>query len=155
MGGKRYRKPKNTPQPETQTQNSMQRSAVMAQITASFSGPLPPPGLLGQYNDAVPNGAERIMSLVERQSSHRESLEARVVKSNTLNQTLGTIFAAVIVLASIGCGTFLVSAGKSAEGLTAIIAALGGVVGVFFRSRAEQRKERIEKASALESHRKR
>ena len=45
-----------------------------------WSGPLPPPTLLAEYNDAVPDGAERIVSMVERQTAHRMEMEARTAK---------------------------------------------------------------------------
>ena len=34
-----------------------------------YSGPLPPPQMLEQYNRAVPNGAERIMAMAEKQAA--------------------------------------------------------------------------------------
>lgn len=43
----------------------------------AFSGPLPPPAMLAQYNDVVPNGAERIMAMAERQ-------QETVTKSKTV-----------------------------------------------------------------------
>ena len=45
-----------------------------------WSGPLPPPTLLAEYNDAVPDGAEGIVSMVERQTAHRMEMEARTAK---------------------------------------------------------------------------
>jgi uncharacterized membrane protein len=47
---------------------------------ASFSGPLPPPSILGKYNDILPNGAERIMKMAENQSTHRIELEKLAIK---------------------------------------------------------------------------
>lgn len=48
-------------------------------VEASYVGPLPPPGMLIQYNEAVPGAAERILAMAERQSAHRESMETVVV----------------------------------------------------------------------------
>ena len=44
-----------------------------------FSGPLPPPEILYQYNRIIPDGADRILSLVEKQQSHRMYLEKTVI----------------------------------------------------------------------------
>ena len=41
---------------------------TQSQITSS---PVPPAELLEGYNAAIPNGAERLFSLVETQSAHR------------------------------------------------------------------------------------
>ncbi|MCL2659595.1 MAG: DUF2335 domain-containing protein [Acidobacteriaceae bacterium] len=43
------------------------------------SGPLPPPDVLTQYDQVVPNGAERIMAMAEQQSRHRIELEPRLL----------------------------------------------------------------------------
>jgi uncharacterized membrane protein len=132
------------------------RSEVTAEIRlASFSGPLPPPTLLAQYNDVIPNGADRIMAMAERQSAHRERLEARVVDGNVANQTRGSYFAFMVMMVAILSGFYLIHEGRNAEGLTSIIAALSGVIGVFFYSKLEQKKEREDKATALEERKRR
>lgn len=129
----------------------------IAQVQAVHfsSGPLPHPSLLAKYNDIIPNGAERIMAMAERQSAHREILESRVVNGNVANQTRGSYFAFIISLVCIVGGFVLIYEGKSAVGLSAIITSVTGLVGVFFYSKHEQRKERVEKAIALQSHKSR
>jgi len=124
-------------------------------MSASFSGPLPPPGLLEKYNQVIPNGADRIMVMAERQSAHRESLEARVVAGNIANQTRGSIFAFIICLVTLIFGFYLVLKGMNVQGFASIVGALGGVLCTFIYSRIEQRKERVEKAATLESRRRR
>ena len=39
--------------------------------SASFTGPLPPPGMLRAYDDVVPGLAKRIASTREREQEHR------------------------------------------------------------------------------------
>src|ERR1035438_8495401 len=51
----------------------------LVQATMQFSGPLPPPGILAQYNDVCPNGAERIIAMAEKQQEHSQELERSVV----------------------------------------------------------------------------
>lgn len=47
-----------------------QRAAVIhAQM--EFSGPLPPPQILGQYDEVLPGAAERILRMAEKQQDHR------------------------------------------------------------------------------------
>lgn len=93
------------------------------------------------------------MAMAERQSAHRERLEARVVDGNVANQTRGSYFAFILALVAIGGGFFLIHEGRSAQGLVAIITSLVALASVFFYSKAEQRKERIEKAAALQTRR--
>lgn len=133
--------------------NSPQQGNLVQVHAASFSGPLPLPSLIAQYNDVIPNGVERIMAMAERQSAHRERLEARVVDGNVANQTLGSYFAFILALVAIVGGFYLIHEGRSTQGLAAIITSVGGLVGVFFYSKYEQRQERIEKSNALQARR--
>jgi uncharacterized membrane protein len=122
---------------------------VVVRQEAYFSGPIPPPSVLAQYNDVLPNGADRIMTMAERQSQHREALEKRVVDGNVASQTRGSYFAFILLLITIVGGLYLLHEGKSVVGLSAIVASVGGAVGVFFYSKREQRKERVVKSDAI------
>lgn len=46
---------------------------IVAQ-SASFSGPIPPPAILHQYDAVIPGAAERILKMAEEQSKHRQEL---------------------------------------------------------------------------------
>jgi hypothetical protein len=76
-----------------------------------------------------------------------------VVDGNVANQTRGSYFAFILALVAIIGGLFLIHEGRSAQGLVAIITSVGGLVGVFFYSKYEQRQERIEKSNALQTRR--
>jgi uncharacterized membrane protein len=51
--------------------------------TAAFQGPLPPPHMLEEYNRLIPNGADRLMRLVEGQAKHRQTQEERLIRAQT------------------------------------------------------------------------
>jgi uncharacterized membrane protein len=89
------------------------------------------------------------MAMAERQSAHRESLEAKVVAGNIANQARGSIFAFIICLVALIGGFTLIATGKSASGLAAIISSLGALAGVFIYGKYQQRKERQAKSEAL------
>ena len=67
------------PQQQTPNQTPQRDLLIQASASSSFSGPIPPPALLQKYNEIIPNGAERILAMAEKQSAHREYLEKRVV----------------------------------------------------------------------------
>jgi uncharacterized membrane protein len=96
----------------------IQQAALQMRLT--FNGPLPPPEVLAGYNDALPNGADRIVKLAEEQAAHRRRLESR-------GQLLLFAFA---VVALVG-GIVLIALGESAGGLVPIIGAIGGLGGLF------------------------
>jgi len=133
------------------------RSNSISTVTqsVSFSGPLPPPGLLAQYNDVIPNGAERLMVMAEKQSAHRESLEAKVVAGNVASQARGSHYAFIICLVTIIGGFVLIGMGKSIYGISAVIGSLATLAAVFVVAKRDQRKERVEKSTALAERRRR
>jgi uncharacterized membrane protein len=52
-------------------------------VSAQWSGPLPPPAVLQQFNQIIPNGAERILALVEQEQAHRFALDNAMLKQET------------------------------------------------------------------------
>ena len=56
----------------TKPNNNSSRQVV---ATQQWSGPLPPPSALQQFNEIIPNGAERILSMLEQEQSSRIDLE--------------------------------------------------------------------------------
>ena len=110
-------------------------------MKTSFTGPVPPPKMLEQYNNVLPNAAERIVAMAERQSAHRQKLEEIVIKSSSRNELIGQIFALIIALFVVGGGIYLLVQGKDAAGLAAIITPLAVLTGVFVYGKHLQRKE--------------
>ena len=107
-----------------------------------WSGPLPPPTLLAEYNDAVPDGAERIVSMVERQTAHRMEMEARTAKYDHrlahTGQWIGlTVVLAVLVLAGymvyLGATTAAVAAGLTSLALPRYLSMVASAIGSYVR----------------------
>jgi uncharacterized membrane protein len=116
----------------------------------SFSGPLPHPDILAKYNDAVPNGAERIMAMAEAQSTHRMQLEQMAVRSNISSQTRGSVFAFILGIFAIGIGAWLILSGKDAQGLASIITALSSLTLIFIVGRSKQDKDRRDRQAQFQ-----
>ena len=62
------------------------------------SGPVPPAELLEGYNRAIPNGADRLFTLVEEQSSHRQKIELLVVERQASRSDRGQIFGVALAI---------------------------------------------------------
>jgi uncharacterized membrane protein len=102
------------------------------QFRPAATSPLPPPRLLAQYNDAVDEGAERLVRLTETEAQHRRMLEART-----------QIFTFTIALISLLGGIVLIAFGNNVEGLVALVTAIAGLGGVFVvKSLFAQKSER-------------
>jgi uncharacterized membrane protein len=87
--------------------------------------------LLGQYNEAVPNGADRIVKLTENQAQHRQSLESRA-----------QVFTFILALIALVGGIVLIALGNSAEGLVPLVAAIAGLGGLFVYREIQTQRER-------------
>ena len=93
-----------------------------SQVTmeASYAGPLPHPVLLRQFNEMIPNGADRIMKVFEGQSYHRIKIEASGPPL--------ALFALALIL---GAGCFVAYLGDTKTGGGVIIFTLVGIVSLF------------------------
>ena len=105
-----------------------------------FSGPIPPPELLARYNDIVPNAAERILSMAEREAAHRQQVERDVTASNIDSQSraislnelrakqsyksdrTGQVLGAIVSMLALGGSVYLAMHGQAY--VAALIAAL-------------------------------
>jgi uncharacterized membrane protein len=107
----------------------------------SFSGPLPPPEILNGYNDAVENGAERIMVMAEEQAKHRRELESHAIKEQLRQSKNGQIFGFIIALTLIGVSTLLGFYGQPVLGGILGGTTLVSLVTVFVIGKVTQKKE--------------
>ena len=104
------------------------RSRIVAQ---SFSGPLPPPQVLAQYNAVVPGAAERILLMAEEQSLHRRLIEKRVITWGLVKSILGVIFGLIVALGGLAAGTYITVKGNALAGSFLNLGSLGGLVYTF------------------------
>ncbi len=70
-------------------------------MAAQWSGPLPPPAALEHFNQIIPQGADRIMSMVEREQAHRIEHEAKVLNAQTRDFSRSHWLGSVIALCCI------------------------------------------------------
>ncbi len=101
--------------------------------------------MLQRYNSVIPNGAERIMAMAEKQADHRLKLESTIVEGNIATQSRGQWMALVVVIAGIAGGVTLIALGKPTEGLAALFGPLSTMVALLLYTRNAQTRERIEK----------
>ena len=128
---------------ETQQKNS----AISRKIEASyqFTGPLPPPVVLEQYNRILPDAADRIVSMAEREQDHRHKMQEKLidaqifdVKQERGERRLGQIFGLSIGVVSIVSGSITAVLGAPIAGGVIGSAGVVGLVSVFVLGRREQ-----------------
>jgi uncharacterized membrane protein len=76
---------KNTARNASQ-QKPSQQTSVEVQRQEVWSGPLPPPESLKQFDGILEGGAERIFRMAEAEQSHRMLMERDTLEANTKAQ---------------------------------------------------------------------
>jgi uncharacterized membrane protein len=113
------------------------------------SDPLPPPSMLKGYEDVLPGVADRIFTLMEQQSAHRQELERTTLDRNSRSRDRGQFFAFILcALVKVG-GFVAIYLGQSLVGMAAIIIAVGGVAATFLASRQRQQQQLEERREAI------
>lgn len=124
---------------------------VIAAYTSRFHcGPFPPPEMLAEYNNIIPNGADRIMKMAEQQMAHRIDIETKVITGQLSQSKLGQIFGLVIGIVGIGVGAVLAYFGKQVVGGIIAGSTVTGIVSVFVMGRNQQKQD-LEKKSPVKT----
>ena len=121
-------------------------SAVSESIRFSgFSGPLPPPEVLGQYEKLCPGPSDRIIRLAEEEAMHRRSIEQSIArtemeqaKRDSDEARRGQLCALLITLAAIGAGAYTAIAGHEVAGSIIGVGGIGSIVTTFLIGRSQQ-----------------
>jgi uncharacterized membrane protein len=115
--------------------------AQVVSVESRWSGPLPPPKSLAQYEELLPGSADRILQMTEGQIAHRQELEKTVVVNDALIERRGQIISAITVVLAIILGALLIYADKDGWGFAVILSTVAGVGGTYLYSRNKQGKE--------------
>lgn len=106
-----------------------------------FSGPLPPPEILEQYDLVVPGMAQQLIEAFTQQGEHRRRLEDKAVTAQLRRADRGQWMAFVLALIAISLGGVAIVLGREVGGLVAVVAALVSLVTVFLKGREQQSKD--------------
>jgi uncharacterized membrane protein len=127
-------------QEHTHTEFSMKRSS-----------PLPPPSELAAYNEIIPQGADRLLKMVEAQSAHRINIESNVVNSQQGQESKGQFFGFIIGIVGLLCGSYVAICGQPLAGAGIAGTPLVGLVSVFLYSKHRDTAELAEKKEEMDA----
>lgn len=115
----------------------------------AYSGPIPHPAILKQFDDLDPGRAAKILALAEDQSRHRMHLERTVITSDIWRSWAGLASGFLIAIIFGGLGTYLTINGHEWAGGTIATTPVVGLVGAFIYGTHSRKVERREKAAIL------
>lgn len=82
-----------------------------------YSGPIPDPHTLQQYEKILPGAADRILAMAEKEQKNRHENNSKLIKELTLNSRYGIIIAGILSLLCIVAGVVCALADKTLFGL--------------------------------------
>jgi len=106
-----------------------------------FSGPLPLPSILREYNEIQPDFAERLLRLTEEEARHRHEITRRSQSMAAVETFIGQLFGLIVALSAFGASAWFAYLGHpvsaSVIGGTTIL----GLVSVFVTGRRWRQSE--------------
>lgn len=129
-----------------QTNRSVEIAAVTRRTT-SWSGPIPSPATLREFDMVVPGLADRIVRITESQSEHRMKMESAVTEVDSKRSHTGLVFAFILSLAIIASGTYIAIYIHPWAGVAVISVDIVALAGVFVYGTNSRKGERERKAS--------
>lgn len=126
----------NAPEDETKAESqkvSLEEQEEVKKVVAEviqgeFSGPIPPPNIIEGYERVLPGSADRIISMAEKQSAHRQEMEKKMIDSESRDGFLGVVFAFLLGIGCIVAAVIMVWQVPQSAG--AISGALLGITGI-------------------------
>lgn len=115
---------------------------VVRAIQVTHSGPLPTPTDIERYDHLIPNGADRIMAMAEREQAHRHQMEEReqalleqAERNDFIITKRGQAFGLGVCLAVLLAGIVLALAGHATVAAVLVGLDLVSLVAVFVAGR--------------------
>lgn len=81
--------------------------------SASFSGPLPPPSMFGEYDRVLSGSAERILRMAEKEQDHRTKWETKALAGEIRQEQYGQWFGLLIAVLCIVGVVYLATNGQT------------------------------------------
>lgn len=82
-------------------QQQAQQQPQQVAVRQEWSGPLPPPAALEKFNQIIPNGADRILAMAEKEQAHRVEYERIGLQATVGESRRGQILGAVVSVAAV------------------------------------------------------
>lgn len=92
----------------------------------AFRGPIPPPSILAAYEKVIPRGADRLLTLAEREQQHRFELVKRAQLFGLISSLATTAGAVVIAIYGSPVVAGLLGSAGLLAGIASVLASIFG-----------------------------
>lgn len=104
-------------------------------LTQKVESPFPLASEIKGYEEVLPGAADRILSMVENQSAHRQELEKRTLEIEARNSLWGLIFAFVFAMSVLGSSVYLILTDHPEAAALVGAGGIGTAIGSFLQIR--------------------
>lgn len=123
---------KNRP-PATNSNN--EKKEVLTEVSQTYSGPIPPPRILQEFNLVIPDAAEKILSMAEENGRHQREMERLALTSAVDTVKRGQNYGLIIGLSALATSGYALWLGYESAAMTIGGFTIVGLVTVFVTGR--------------------
>ena len=124
---------------EAATERAQKTIIAQSERYFSFSGPLPPPDDLKKYNEILPGAADRIMTMAEKEQSHRHDSDRILIEGEIRTTRFGQVFGFIIALFGFGVAIFMAYLGLSWASFGVFFTTIGSIVYTFVTGKKKRK----------------
>jgi uncharacterized membrane protein len=114
--------------PKDEVARTEPQQIVATFASQSYSGPIPPPAVLAEFERLVPGAASRIIGWAEQQTAHRIALESRVIDNEIRRSWAGLVAGFSFAVGSVAAGSWLIYLGHETSGTSVAVGTVVSVV---------------------------
>jgi uncharacterized membrane protein len=133
----------NPPSQSNSAPVAKQQEQTITQV--AFTGPIPHPSVLQEYNDVLPGLAERIVTMAEAEATHRHEMDREVARQNELiikeefcERRIGQFLGLGIAVLTISAAIFAIAHGAEKAAMVIGGATVVGLATVFVVGRIKK-----------------
>lgn len=104
-------------------------------VSKRYSGPVPDPESMAEYKKIDPEFPNRLLSMAEKQSTHRQGMETDIVIRDYKLKRRGQDYALGSLIILGGLAGYLIYSGATNEAAWVATAAIVSIVGIFVTGR--------------------
>lgn len=104
-------------------------------VSEKFSGPMPHPRHLREYEDILPGSAERILRMAEESLAANQKMDEMIVRGGIADATRGMNYGLLAFLASLAGALICAAIGQPILGGGFLASSIMGAVAVFIKGR--------------------